>query len=100
MIKFEKEPALAGISVEICKQFIGLEVPLNRLESVGVLEMNEGSTQLISEPMEEVYPEHVAVEMQQLMLAAYRQKRYALAAYLETQRFIKLMIPVSLIIIF
>ena len=94
------EPALAEIYAEICKQFIGLEVPLNRLESVGVLEMNEGSTLLISESAEDVYPEHVAVEMEQLVLAAYRQKRYALAKYLETQRIKKLMVPVSLIKIF
>ncbi len=100
MIKFIKEPVLAGISVEIRKQFIGLEVPLNRLESVGVLEMIEGSTQLISKPEEEVYPNHAAVEMEQLVLAAYRQKCYALVKYLETQRIEKLMVPVSFIKIF
>lgn len=100
MIKFVMEPALAGISAEISKQFIGLEVPLNRLESVGVLEMHEGSTQLISESAEDVYPEHVAVEMEQLVLEACRRKRYLLATYLETQRIQKLMVPVSLIKIF
>lgn len=97
MVKFATAPTLLGMSDELCNQFIGLEVPRSRLDSVGFLEKNVGDSRLIVSAGHTLDPEYIVVEMRELLLAAYRNERYLLAAYLERQNFMKLLVPYKIL---
>ena len=101
-VKFVLAPPLTDQSTELCEEFIGMEVPLSRLDSVGIIStaITAREANLSMSDGHQLHPDYVVVEMEALVASAAQNHRDKLVEYLKTFRIKKLLVPRTLINIF
>jgi hypothetical protein len=101
-VRFVTAPLLTDQSTELCEEFVGLEVPLSRLDSVGVIstKITTREANLSMSDGHQLHPNFVVVKMEDLITTATENHRDELAKYLKTFRMKKLLVPRTLVNVF
>jgi hypothetical protein len=98
MMRFVKAPNIAGVDPATLKEFIGLEVPINNLEIIGLLGAEESTPNGFD--WDEQFPEVIAIETSELVLSAVKRNRLVLSKYLMTLKSEKILVEVGLCNVF
>ena len=95
VMKFKIAPVIKELPEEVSSQFVGLEIPVNSLEDI--VYVGRVNVKLVVYQLPLVIEEAIAVEKDQLIIAAYRRGRTELAEYLFRLNCDKFMFHPSLV---